>query len=202
MQKQIYCVLFLILCSFSCSEVTYRTLYQSQTDPVFIFPKAPSIGLCPMYWTKAAKQAGTDELFEKVLLGYAKKELELRGANVFYIPLENLKEEEDGNATLINMEKYPDLVLTVFYFQRSGQVNIPTQTAAVLGKQGGALSSRGAHSVTAYDLDISCGLWSGLPQFKKIEWRAEILKGSPIPNLSEQAPSMIHSLFLKKFLRN
>jgi len=202
MRKAIFCISLICLGLFSCSEVTYRTLYESQTDPVFVFPRAISIGLTPMSFTKKAKADGVDELFEKVLLSYFKKELESRGANVFYVPLENLKEEEDGNATLINMKEYPDLAFTVGYYQRSGQVDIPTQTDGYLGKQGGGVSSRGAHSVTVYDLFIWCALWSGAPEYRKTEWRARILKGSPIPNLSEQAQDMVHNLILNKFLKN
>lgn len=201
MKKNVF-LLALFLIFLSCSEVTYRTLYQSQTDPVFVFPRTTSIGLTQMFCTKKGKEDGIDELFEKVLLSYFKKNLESRRVSVFYVPLENLKEEEDGNVTAINMEKYPELSLTVSYFQRPEQVNIPTRTSGYLLGQGGAVSSTGAHSVTAYELFIQCTLWSGAPEYRKPVWRASILRGSPIPDLSEQARSMVYYLVLNKFLKN
>jgi len=93
MKKLASVAISLMLLGFSsCSEVTYRTLYQSQADPDYVFKKGTTIGLVPLFWVKGAKENNVDELSEKILLSYIKKELEHEGAKVFFIPVENLKE--------------------------------------------------------------------------------------------------------------
>jgi len=99
------------------------------------------------------------------------------------------------------MDKYPDLTLTCVNYQKAGQVDIPAQTAGFLGAYYGQIISRGAHSVNVYDLFIGFTLWSGPPEYTTAVWRASILKGSPVPDLFEQARKMVHDIFLYKFLR-
>ena len=201
MKKAISCISLMLLGFLSCSEVTYRTFYQSQTDPGFVFQRGTSIGLIPFFWTKVGKENKVDELSEKIILNYIKEELEARGAKVIVIPLENLKEDDRGIVSCINMDKYPGLTITCFYFERAGQVNIPAQTAGFIAARYGQVISQGAHSVNVYDLFIGCELWSGPPEYITVVWRASILKGSPVPDLFEQARNMVHDLFLTKFLK-
>lgn len=201
-RRNFFFLLSISLFFFSCSPLTYHTLYDSQTDPTFVFGKGATIGLMPLYWTKDGKKRGADELTEKVLLNYVGTELTNRGAQVSFIPVECLKEEEGGLIVCTNMDKYPDLTVTLGYATPSGQVNIPSQMAGYLGKGGGYVASQGSYSVNYWSLAISCGLWSGAPEYKRPVWRGNIVKGSPQPNLSEQAQAMVHDLFLKKFLRN
>ena len=192
----------LILLGFSsCSEVTYITFHQSQADPDYVFKRGTTIGLVPIFWVKGAKENNVDELSEKILLSYIKKELEHKGAKVFVIPIENLKEDDKGIISCINMEKYPDLTLTCVYYEKPGQVEIPAKTYGFIGRLFGEVSYRGAHSVNVYDLFIGFTLWSGPPEYTTAVWRASIFKGSPVPDLFEQARNMVHEFFLLKFLK-
>lgn len=191
------CLLFI-----SSSGLKYRTIYSSQTDPSFVFRKGMTIGLVSDSWTSEAKAAGKDELMEKVVLGYIRQELVRRGAEVHIIPLEHLKEQEDGNITCVDMDKYPDLTMICAFGEQNEQVQVPSQTAAYLGKSGGVLGSSGAYTATYWGLYVRCALFSGAPEYRQIVWRGEIVKGSSIPGLSEKAKGMVQDLFKKKFLKN
>lgn len=139
---------------------------------------------------------------EKVLLDYIRQELVRRGAEAYFIPVEHLKEQEDGNIACVDMDKYPDLTVMCGYEVQNGQVQVPSQTGAYLGQAGGYLGSTGSYTATIWGLFIRCSLWSGAPEYRQVVWRGEILKGSATPTLSEQARGMVQDLFKKKFLKN
>ncbi len=190
---------FFIFMACSTSELTYYTHYQGQTDPEFILNDATTIGLTPKFWTKQGQINKTDELSEKILLNYMKSELESRGAKPFIIPIENLAEDENGNIVYKNHDHYPDLILTCDFFEKKGSTYIPEETEVSCYN---STIIRGGHSVFAYTLFIQCSLWSEAPKFNKAVWKGSVIKGSPIPNLSEVSKKMIHNLFKNKFLKN
>jgi hypothetical protein len=205
MNKPRKCLILLPLCCLlfiSSSGLKFRTVYNSQTDPSFVFRKGMTIGLVPDSWTSKAKAAGKDALMEKVLLDYIRQELVRRGAEVDFIPVEHLKEQEDGNIACVDMDKYPDLTIICAFGAQNGEVQVPSQTAAYLGQSGGILGSTGAYTATFWGLFIRCSLWSGASEYRQVVWRGEISKGSAMPNLSEHAKGMVQDLFKKKFLKN
>ena len=195
-----FVLLISLTLSLYASGIKYKTLMKSQVDPNLVFKSGARIGIVPRYWTIEGKKNNIDPLTEKVILNYFKKELEARKAQVKIIPLENIRELEYDNITFVDLKESFDYMFGCSFSEISDVANMPSQTAAYIGPTGGVLGSTGAQTVTIWGLNIGCSLYAGDPA--QVVWRAEILKGSPLPNLTEHAPKMIADLFKKKFLKN
>jgi len=195
--------LFLI----SCSPIRYNTYYEGGHDPLYDIGKAKTIGFMPTCWTEKAKANGYDELVEKQMFVYARNELQKRGFIVNFIPREYIEQDTyDEKNFYVKTEygKMPDLTLMLFYWQGPAEkVQVPGQAIGTInwGKSGGGGYYGGTqgYEVQTYFLVLCYTLWSGSPKYMNKVWEGTIKKGSPKPDLFEQASSMAADIFYKKF---
>ena len=190
----------------SCANVTYHTYYEGGFDPFYDFKNLKTIGFTPFGWTNTAREIGYDELFEKQLYVLAKKELEKKGFEVFYISPEYLEYNTTTNVLSIktSYKEMPDLTLTVFYYQGLGNVVEVPGTASGLLKWGkslgiGSFNQTQSYKVQTYFLALAYTLWSGPPKYINKAWEGVIKKGSPILDLQDQAKRMTVNVFKVKF---
>ncbi len=203
------CAMLLMISVGGCESVNYTVRYEGIADPDFDLRQVKTIGLTPCYWTGAAKANGISQLQEKQLLNACKIEFERRGFDVEYVSEDNLEEIRDANAPnrweihCVGMEKYPDLTCAVVYVTRQGTVTIPGEShgSFYVGRYGGSGSAHGhsSYDVTVWTLGIRVTLWAEAPKYMHEVWRGTVEKGSPGPNLAENADGMISSLFAGKF---
>lgn len=187
-----------VLCG-GCSPITYRTLYDGAKDPTFDFRPVHTIGFMPVYWSTFGKERGQDELLEKEIYTYFKAELERRGYSVTYIDPKHLEEKEKGKITTTALETFPDLTLMVAFSQKDATIEVPGQASGYISGGSGYYGSNTGYTAVYYNLVIAASLWGGPPDYMKYVWRGQILKGSPTPNLSEQAKEMVSDLMSKRF---
>lgn len=125
---------------------------KSQVDPNSVFKSGARIGMIQRFWTMDGKKNNVDQLSEKVILNYFKKEPEARKARVKIIPLENMQELEDGTIHFVDMNESFDFMFGCGFSETSDVANMPAQTAAYIGPSGGVLGSTGAQTVTIWGL--------------------------------------------------
>lgn len=196
-------LLFLLLSCYQ-SPIKYNSHYEGGFDPLFDFSNVKTIGFVPTYWTEFGEKNGIDELFEKQLFVYAKKELEKRGFKVFYIGPEFLEydSEKEGVYVREDYKKMPDLILTAFYYQGAGNVvEVPAKASGILTSRLGLYEQEDSYKVQTYFLVLAYTLWSEPPKYNNKAWEGTLKTGSPTLNIQEQAEDMTYDVFLVKFGR-
>src|SRR3989339_1152781 len=195
-------IIMLALAGGSCSPIKYRTFFDVSQDPTYDFKAPKTIGLAPVFWTVRGQAGNIDELKEKQFLMYIKAELEKRGFSAEYISPDKLT-ELDGKVALKPAAKYPDLILTCEFSIQPETVKVPGGAFGRHDATGGYYSKTQSYEVQTSELSIVVHLWTGSwgdaerpgpaapPENKKKNWDARITQGSPLPDLSDRAQSMI-----------